>query len=103
ALTLAAVLVLGAGIVFAGSPARGLVGPDATELLDGVPHQIDPATLPAITVDVKAWDDSIAGPIAQGILVTLAEDLEIENQALLRGGESLPPAVDRGDAVTRVQ
>jgi Na+-translocating ferredoxin:NAD+ oxidoreductase RnfD subunit len=103
ALTLAAVLVLGAGIVVAGSPARGLVGPDATELLDGVPHQIDPATLPAITVDVKAWDDSIAGPIAQGILVTLAEDLEIENQALLRGDESLLAAVDHGDRLREMQ
>jgi hypothetical protein len=103
ALTLAAVLVLGAGIVVAGSPARGLVGPDATELLDGVPHQIDPATLPAITVDVKAWDDSIAGPIAQGILVTLAEDLEIEKQALLRGDESLLAAVDHGDRLREMQ
>jgi Na+-translocating ferredoxin:NAD+ oxidoreductase RnfD subunit len=102
-LTVAALLVLGAGIVAAGTPARGLVVPDTAEMLNGVPHQIDPATLPAITVDVEAWDGSIAGPIAQDILLTLAENLELENQALLRADGGLLTAVDHGDRLREMQ
>ena len=41
-----AVLVLGVGIVAAGTPARGLVVPDTAEMLDGVPHQVDPGDVP---------------------------------------------------------
>jgi Na+-translocating ferredoxin:NAD+ oxidoreductase RnfD subunit len=92
-----AVLVLGAGIVAAGAPARGIVSADTGELLDEVPHRIDPGTLPSITVDVPAWDDSTKASIAQGILVTLAENLELENQALLRRDQGLLTAVDHGD------
>jgi Na+-translocating ferredoxin:NAD+ oxidoreductase RnfD subunit len=102
-MAIAAIFVLGVGIVAAGTPARGLVLPDASEMLDGVPHQIDPATLPTITSDVQAWDETIAGPIAQDILVTLADNLELENQALLRGDGSLLTAVDHGDRLREMQ
>ena len=102
-LTVAAVLVLGVGIVAAGGPARGIIGSDTAELLNGVPHTVDPATFPAITVDVAAWDDSTKAPIAQGILVTLAEDLDVENQALLRKDGSLLTAVDHGDRLKEMQ
>ena len=65
-LAVVAVLVLGVGVVAAGTPARGLVVPDTTEMLDGVPHSVDPATLPTITVaqDVSDFDHTIpaAGP-----------------------------------------
>jgi Na+-translocating ferredoxin:NAD+ oxidoreductase RnfD subunit len=100
-----AVLVVGVGIVAAGTPARGLVVPDAVEVLNRVPHEIDPATFPAITVaqDVADWDQSIAGPGAQAILVTLAENLELENQALLRADGSILTAVDHGDRLTEMQ
>lgn len=103
ALTVATIFVLGAGIVLAGTPAREVVGPDTAELLSGVRHQIDPATLPAITVNVEAWNDQTAGPIAQGILVTLAEDLELENQALLRADGGILTAVDHGDRLREMQ
>jgi Na+-translocating ferredoxin:NAD+ oxidoreductase RnfD subunit len=103
ALTIVAMFVLGVGIVAAGTPARELVVPDTAEMLDGVPHQIDPATLPTITVDVEAWDDTIAVPIAQDILVTLAENLELENQALLQGDRNLLTAVDHGDRLREMQ
>ena len=102
-LIVAAVFVLGAGIVVAGTPARGLVVADTGEVLDGVPHRVDPATFPAITADVPAWEDATSGPIAQGILVTLAEDLELENQALLRRDASLLSAVDHGDRLVQMQ
>jgi hypothetical protein len=102
-LILFAVLLLGVGIVAAGTPARGLVVPDTAELLDGVPHQIDPATLPTISVDVPAWNDAIAGPIARDILITLAENLEVENRALLRRDGTLLAAVDHGDRLREMQ
>ena len=53
-----ALLTLGAGIVAAGTPARGDVAPDAAELLRACPHQVDPGTMPVINVaqDVKDWD-----------------------------------------------
>ena len=52
---------------------------------------------------MPAWEDATSGPIAQGILVTLAEDLELENQALLRRDGSLLTAVDHGDRLTQMQ
>ena len=101
----AAVLVVGVGIVAAGTPARGVVVPDATEILDRVPHAIDASTFPAIEVgqDVADWDHTIAGPGAQAILLTLAENLELENQALLRGDASILTAVDHGDRLIEMQ
>src|SRR4029079_6173248 len=102
-LVVVAVFVLGAGIVVAGTPARGTVAADTSELLRGVPHEVDPATFPTITVDVEAWDGSTAAPIAQGILVTLAENLELENQALLRRDPTILTAVDHGDRLTEMQ
>jgi hypothetical protein len=102
-LVVAAVFVLGAGIVVAGTPARGPVVADSTELLAGVPRAVDAGTFPAITVDVEAWDGSTAAPIAQGILVTLAENLELENQALLRRDPTILTAVDHGDRLMEMQ
>ena len=101
----AAVLVMGVGIVAAGTPARGLVVPDMTEALDGVPRQVDPATFPAITVrqDVLDWNHEIAGVGAQQVLVTLAENLELENQALLRRDPAILTAVDHGDRLKEMQ
>jgi hypothetical protein len=102
-LTLVAVLVLGVGIVAAGTPSRGIVTADTGEVLAGVPHAIDPSTLPVIAVDVPAWDDSTKASIAQGILVSLAENLELENEALLRKDPAILTAVDHGDRLTEMQ
>jgi Na+-translocating ferredoxin:NAD+ oxidoreductase RnfD subunit len=100
-----AVLVLGAGIVVAGTPARGPAIAGSAEVLDRVPHEIDPSTFPAITVeqDVTDWNHEIAGPGARDILVTLAENLELENQALLRRDGSILTAVDHGDRLKEMQ
>jgi Na+-translocating ferredoxin:NAD+ oxidoreductase RnfD subunit len=104
-LLVVAVLVVGTGIVAAGTPARGLVVPDTSEMLSGVPHQIDPATFPAITVsqDVLDFDHTIEGPGAQRILLTLAENLELENQALLQRDGTILAAVDHGDRLKEMQ
>jgi Na+-translocating ferredoxin:NAD+ oxidoreductase RnfD subunit len=99
------VLVTGAGIVVAGTPARGFVAPDTSEILNRVPHDIDPATLPTITVsqDVADFDSSMVDTGVQELVLTLAENLELENQALLRADETILAAVDHGDRLLEMQ
>lgn len=94
-----AMVFLGVGVVAAGTSANGVIGLGSDDVLGRVPHQVDPATLPTITVDqgVLDWNHEIAGPGAQAIVLTLAENLELENQALLRGDASILDAVDHGD------
>ena len=78
---------------------------DTAEILDRVPHQVDPATFPQITVeqDVADFDHELAGPEMQAVVLTLAENLELENQALLRADEAILPAVDHGDRLMEMQ
>ncbi len=101
----AAALVVGVGIVVAGSPARGVIVPDAAEVLDRVPLDVDPATFPTISVeqDVADWNHEIVGPGAQALLLTLAENLELEGQALLRADETILAAIDHGDRLAEMQ
>jgi Na+-translocating ferredoxin:NAD+ oxidoreductase RnfD subunit len=100
-----AVLVVGVGIVAAGMPARGVVIPDTAEVLNRVPTAVDPATLPEIAVgqDVIDFDHQLAGSGMQEVVVTLAQNLELENQALLRHDETILPAVDHGDRLVEMQ
>jgi Na+-translocating ferredoxin:NAD+ oxidoreductase RnfD subunit len=95
----AAVFIIGVGVVIAGAPARGVVVPGADDVLGRVPHDVDPATFPTISVEqgVVDWNHEIAGPGAQAIVLTLAENLELENQALLRADGAILTAVDHGD------
>ncbi len=101
----AAVLVVGVGIVAAGTPARGVIVPNVSEVLDRVPHEVDPATFPTITIkqDVADFDQEIVGPGAREIMLTLAENLELENQALLRADGSILTVVDHGDRLIEMQ
>ncbi len=105
ALAGAAVIVLGVGIVAAGTPARGTIVADASEILDRLPGTVDPSTFPPITVeqDVADWDHEIAGAGAQDLLLTLAENLELENQALLGQDATILAAVDHGDRLTEME
>jgi hypothetical protein len=99
------VLLYPAAVVLAGTPTRGFIARDTSELLTRTPVHIDAATLPAITVtqDVVDFDHSLAGTGIQPVLVTLAQNLEVENQALLRRDPALLAAVDHGDRLTEVQ
>jgi Na+-translocating ferredoxin:NAD+ oxidoreductase RnfD subunit len=105
ALAVAAVFLISAGIVLAGSPARLPAPADTAAVLDRVPHQVDPATFPDITVatDVTDWDHEIEGQGARDIVLTLAENIELENQALLRDDASILPIVDHGDRLREMQ
>ena len=104
-LLVVAVLVVGTGIVLAGAPARAPVAPDAAVVLGRVPHEVDPATFPAITVDedVTSWNHEITGAGAQAILLTLAENLQLEREALLRADGEVLRAVDHGDRLTEME
>jgi Na+-translocating ferredoxin:NAD+ oxidoreductase RnfD subunit len=100
-----ATLAVGVGIVAAGAPARGFPAPNTAEVFNRVPNAIDPATLPTITVeqDVIEFDHELAGAGMQQVLVTLAQNLELENQALLRRDEAILPAVDHGERLAQMQ
>jgi len=106
---LAAVLLVayGGGVVLAGTPARGAVGgTSSSEILDRLPSQVDPGTLPPVTVgqDVATYDPVLAEPASmQEVLVTLAQNLELENQALLRRDASILSEVDHGDRLAEMQ
>ena len=96
--------VVGTGVVFAGAPARAAVAPDTTEALNGVQTQVNPETLPPITVNqsVKDWDHAIADSAPQ-LLVVLAQNLDVEGQALLRSDAGMLTAVDHGDRLAQMQ
>ncbi len=98
-------LVVGGGIVAAGTSARGAVAVNVNEILNRVPHHVDPATFPRISVgqDVLDFDHTLAGPAGQQLVLTLAENLEVEGQALLRADPSILAAVDHGDRLAQLQ
>jgi Na+-translocating ferredoxin:NAD+ oxidoreductase RnfD subunit len=100
-----AVLVIGGSIVAAGAPARSPALANAGDLLNGLPTNVDPATLPAITVgtDVVDYDHELAGAGMNEVVVTLARNLELENQALLQRDGEILVAVDHGDRLIEMQ
>jgi Na+-translocating ferredoxin:NAD+ oxidoreductase RnfD subunit len=99
------VLAVGVGIVAAGTPARESGSPAAAEILGRVPHQVDPSTFPTIVVqqDVADWNHELVGEGAQEVLLTLAENLELESQALLQGDPSILVAACHGARLTEMQ
>jgi len=100
-----AIVFVGAGVVAASSPARGVVVPGADEILGRVSHDVDPTTFPTISVEqgVVDWNHEIAGSGARAIVLTLAENLELENQALLRSDAEILTAVDHGDRLAEME
>jgi Na+-translocating ferredoxin:NAD+ oxidoreductase RnfD subunit len=98
-------VVLAIGVVAAGTSARGILGTESSAILGRVPHDVNPATFPTISIDqgVLDWDHEISGAGAQQIVLTLAENLELENQALLRNDASILTAVDHGDRLDEMK
>jgi Na+-translocating ferredoxin:NAD+ oxidoreductase RnfD subunit len=101
----AAFLVVGLGILAAGIASRGSLVADRAEALNAPPAVVDPGTLPPITVaqEVTDYDHELAGAGIQAVAVTLAQNLELENQALLRRDAFLLTAVDHGDRLEEMQ
>ena len=101
----AAVVAVGLAVVAAGSLARRTVAVPIDAALDGVRPRLDPATFPTITVDqdVADWNHEIAGSVARDLVLDLAENLELESQALLRSDPTILPAVDHGDRLDEMR
>jgi hypothetical protein len=101
----AALAIVGTGIVVAGAPARDVTLPVSGEVLNRLPAQVDPSTLPPVTVgqDVADFNPAFAGPGINDILITLAQNLAIENEALLHDDPSLLAVADHGDRLAELQ
>jgi Na+-translocating ferredoxin:NAD+ oxidoreductase RnfD subunit len=104
-LAVLAVVVVGAGIVVAGAPARGTAAPVSSEALTRPPSMIDPATLPSISVteDVRSFDHRLDEAGIGAVLVMLGQNLALENQALLERDAALLNAVDHGDRLEEMR
>jgi hypothetical protein len=100
-----AIGLAGTGIVAAGGPARGIVDPTVKDVLGRLPSDIDPATLPSISVaqDVVDWNHEITGDGAEEIVLALAENLQLERQALQRGDVATLEAVDHGERLEEMR
>ena len=101
----AALVAVPAGVVVAGVPARQAPVPEFADIVGRVPHEVDPSTMPTIDVDqeVLDWNHELSGRGVEQIVLTLVENLEIENQALRRGDPALLTAVDHGDRLEQMQ
>ncbi|MEO8424982.1 MAG: hypothetical protein ABI595_13870 [Actinomycetota bacterium] len=100
-----AAVFLVAGIVAAGAASRGIPQAPRAEVFPVITAEIDPSTLPGVTVDadVSKSNSDLTGSGAQAIGVSLAEDLATETQALLAADKSLLPAVAFGDHLSEMQ
>ena len=101
----AAALLVAVAIVAAGFPARGVVLADPVEALNRPAPVVDPTTLPPITIsqDVVDFDHELAGSGMQAVVVTLAQNLELENRALLTRDAAVLPVSDHGDRLVVMQ
>ncbi len=92
------VAAVGIGVLMVGRSASSTFGSES-DVLDRVPHAINPATFPTITVEqgVLDWNHAISGSGAQDVVLTMAENLELERQALMLGDAMILEAVDHGD------
>jgi hypothetical protein len=101
----AAVVLLGSAIVAAGSPAREPILAANVGAAPEIAVEVDPSALPTVTVDpeVSRYSADLAGAGAQDLAVTLAENLEVEAEALRGADGSLLPEVDFGDRLREMQ
>jgi hypothetical protein len=103
----AAVVLLGTALVVAGAPAREAFVATSGSVATSQPAEpqldvlVEPSTLPQVTVDPEVVDrGDLTQADAQAIALTLAENLEVEAQALHRGEKSLLSSVDDGQRLT---
>ncbi len=105
ALAAVAVAVVGSGIVLAGSPARASHAAVSSEALTRPPTTVNTDTLPAITVgdDVLSFDHTLDASGMAAVVVTLAQNLELENRALLTRDAGLLAEIDHGDRLDEMR
>jgi hypothetical protein len=106
AIALAAAVVFAGGVVVANIPSR-VPAVDALPTLEsGVLAEIDPASLPTVTIDpeVAGISARLATPVgAQDLAASLAFNLEVEKEAAIRGDATLLTAVDHGARLKKMQ
>ena len=88
-----------AGLSFGARTTQGVLAGEPENLIGRLSTRIDPATFPDITVDeeVMNWNHEIDVQGAQAIVLTLAENLALEKQAVLEGDDALLTAIAHGD------
>lgn len=98
------VVLVGAAIVAAGAPAR-VVAEARAATAPQVTVTVDPASPPRVSVDpeVARFSADLAGPGAQGLAVTLAENLAVEASAFRDGDRGVLAAADGGDRLVEMQ
>ncbi|HJP70498.1 MAG TPA: hypothetical protein VJ975_02165 [Candidatus Limnocylindria bacterium] len=101
----ASAVVAGVAIVAAGTPARGIALPNADEVLSRQTPNVDPSTLPPITVSQEVVDYSheLAGAGIDDVAIALAQNLALENEALFQKDAELLAAIDHGDRLVEMQ
>ena len=100
---LAAAVVFAGGVVVANIPSRVA---DVDALESGMVADIDPASLPTVTIDpeVAGISATLATPEgAQDLAARLAFNLEVEKEAAIRGDATLLAAVDHGARLEKMQ
>ena len=92
-------LLIVAGLSFGARTTQGVLAGEPENLIGRLSTRIDPATFPDITVDeeVMNWNHEIDVEGAQAIVLTLAENLALEKQAILEGDDALLTAIAHGD------
>ena len=92
-------LLIVAGLSFGARTTQGVLAGEPENLIGRLSTRIDPATFPDSTVDeeVMNWNHEIDVQGAQAIVLTLAENLALEKQAILEGDDALLTAIAHGD------
>lgn len=103
---LGSALVLAAvAIVAAGAPARVPVETDPVPGVSELDVEIDPSTIPRVVIDpgVQALNVDVDEEYARELALALAENLEIEKEAIRQGDRSLLAPADGGFRLTEMQ
>ncbi|MEY4392205.1 MAG: RnfD, RnfE family, partial [Actinomycetota bacterium] len=93
------VALMMAALSFGARSAEGILAGEPENLVGRMAERLDPATFPTITVDraVTDWNHEIDVAGARQNVLTLAENLALENQALVERDDALLTAVAHGD------
>jgi hypothetical protein len=103
-IVVAAVLVI-SGLALGGRSAQGLLASEPENLIGRLATRVDPATFPNIRVEeaVVNWNHEIDVDGARAIVLTLAENLALETQAMLEQDGALLEAITHGDRLEAMQ
>jgi hypothetical protein len=100
----AGLVLLGAGVVVAAAPARGTAEEGPVPQAPVIEGKIDPSLLPSVSFnDPGTLRVALDELDPDGLALALAENLEIERQALLKGDQRLLLAADVGKRLAEME